>query len=107
LIASGALLALSSIALFARFRTTVLPHGRPSTFVDNGAYARTRNPMYVGLTLVYLGISALAGALWAVFLVPLPMLAIDRWIIPMEEEHLESLFGERYREFKSRVPRWL
>lgn len=107
LIAVGAAHTLSSVAIFARSRTTIVPHHRSSAFVTAGAYRWTRNPMYVGLTLIYLGVSAVTAALWPLLFLPIPVLVMDRRIIPMEERQLEEVFGPSYTEYKARVRRWI
>ncbi|HEX5521715.1 MAG TPA: isoprenylcysteine carboxylmethyltransferase family protein [Longimicrobiaceae bacterium] len=107
LILTGALHVSSSVALFLRSGTTIIPHGRPSALVERGAYRWTRNPMYVGLTLIYLGVSALTSAVWALFLLPLPLTVIDRRVIPTEEGQLERSFGPAYAAYRQRVRRWL
>ena len=106
-IAAGVAHALPSVILFAANRTTIIPHGQASTFVRRGAYRWTRNPMYVGLTLVYAGICAITTALLALLLLPIPLLIIDRLVIPMEERHMEEAFGSDYINYKTHVRRWL
>lgn len=103
----GAAHALSSAALFARSRTTLVPHRRASAVVERGAYRWTRNPMYLGLTLVYVGISALTTALWPLLFLPLPVLVMDRRMIPMEERQMAEAFGPTYAAYRARVRRWL
>jgi protein-S-isoprenylcysteine O-methyltransferase Ste14 len=107
LIVVGAGHTLSSALLFVRSRTTLVPHGRSSAFVTWGAYRWTRNPMYVGLTLICLGVAALNAALWPLLLLPLPVLVMDRQVIPTEERQMEETFGPPYLEYKTRVRRWL
>jgi protein-S-isoprenylcysteine O-methyltransferase Ste14 len=107
LILVGAAHAFSSVLLFIRSRTTVIPHHRSSALVTQGAYRWTRNPMYVGLTFVYIGIAALSAAVWPLLLLPLPLLVIDRWVIPREERQLEEVFGSDYTTYRQRVRRWL
>ncbi len=107
LIGVGAAYTLSSAALFARSRTTIVPHRRSSALVSWGAYRWTRNPMYVGLTLIYVGVSALSAAVWPLLFLPLPVLVVDRRVIPMEERQMEEAFGPTYAEYKARVRRWL
>ncbi len=107
LIAAGVAHTLSSAALFARSRTTIVPHRRASVFVTRGAYRWTRNPMYLGLTLIYLGVAALGAAVWPLLFLPLPVLVMDRRAIPMEERQMEETFGPEYTAYKARVRRWL
>ena len=107
LIVIGASHALSSAAFFALRHTTIVPHHRSVSLVTSGANRWTRNPMYLGLLLVYLGVSGLFVAVWPLLLLPLPLLAINAGIIPMEERLLEDAFGTEYLEYKARVRRWL
>ncbi len=107
LIGIGAAHTLSSAAIFARTRTTIVPHRRSSALVLRGAYRWTRNPMYVGLSLVYVGVAALGAAVWPLLLFPVPFLVMDRRVIPMEERQLEATFGPLYTAYKARVRRWL
>ncbi len=107
LILLGAAHALPSVALFVRTRTTIIPHQKSVALVTGGPYRWTRNPMYMSLVLFYLGITALAGSGWALVLLPLPVLAINAVVIPMEERQLEAVFGPMYAQYKARVRRWL
>ncbi len=107
LVVVGAAHTFSSAALFAWRRTTLVPHHRSAALVTRGAYRWTRNPMYLGLALIYAGVAALGGALWALLLLPLPLLVMDRRVIPMEERQLEEAFGASYAAYKARVRRWL
>jgi protein-S-isoprenylcysteine O-methyltransferase Ste14 len=107
LIAAGIAHTLTSVILFVSNRTTIIPHRHASTFVRRGAYRWTRNPMYVGLTLIYVGICAITTALLALLLLPIPLLLVDRLVIPMEERHMEEAFGTDYSDYKTRVRRWL
>jgi protein-S-isoprenylcysteine O-methyltransferase Ste14 len=107
LIIVGVAHAFSSILLFLRSHTTVIPHHQSSALVTKGAYRWTRNPMYVGLTFVYIGVSALSAAVWPLLFLPLPLLVLDRWVIPMEERQLEDVFGATYAAYRQRVRRWL
>jgi len=107
LIAAGFVHAASAIALFLTSRTTIIPHHRSSTLVTRGAYRWTRNPMYVGLTLAYLGVAAVLGSAWALPLLAVPLYLIHNYVIPMEERLLEDAFGEAYARYKTRVRRWV
>jgi protein-S-isoprenylcysteine O-methyltransferase Ste14 len=93
-----------------RFRAagTNIPPSLPTTaLVTDGIYTRTRNPFYLGSTLVYCGLAVAAGSLWAiVLLVPL-LWVINVGVIAREERYLERRFGEAYRTYKGRVRRWV
>jgi protein-S-isoprenylcysteine O-methyltransferase Ste14 len=87
---------------------TNIPPNLPTTaLVVEGIYGRTRNPLYLGATLVYLGLSVAAGSLWAlVLLVPL-LWVINVGVIAREERYLDRKFGDAYRAYKARVRRWV
>jgi protein-S-isoprenylcysteine O-methyltransferase Ste14 len=87
---------------------TNIPPNLPTTaLVVDGIYTRTRNPLYLGTTLVYLGLSVAAGSFWAiVLLVPL-LWVINVGVIAREERYLERKFGAAYRAYKGRVRRWV
>lgn len=75
--------------------------------VSSGPFQISRNPMYVGLALIYLGIAFIVNDL-LVLLLLIPVLAVMNWyIIPREEQYLEARFGEAYRTYKNKVRRWL
>lgn len=93
-----------------RFRLagTPVPTDRQVTaLVTVGPYWFTRNPIYIGLILVYFGLSIILTSFWAlVLLVPVVMI-LQRGVVAREEAYLENKFGDAYRAFKARVPRWL
>ncbi len=70
-------------------------------------YGRTRNPLYLGTTLVYLGLSVAAGSLWAIVLVVPLLWVINVGVVAREERYLERKFGDAYRAYKARVRRWV
>jgi protein-S-isoprenylcysteine O-methyltransferase Ste14 len=107
LVAVALATAVPALLLFARHRTTVIPHGHPSDLVAEGPYRMTRHPMYVGLGLVYLGVALWTRVWFAIPLLPVPIFLVDRFIIPMEEERLRKRFGEAYTAYCGRVRRWL
>lgn len=75
--------------------------------MTSGPYRFTRNPIYIGLSAVYLGIAALAGSLWiALMLVP-ALFILQFGVVLREEAYLERRFGDDYRAYRARVPRWI
>ncbi len=79
----------------------------PTYVLERGPYAFTRNPMYVGEILLWLGQAILYGSI-AVLAVGVGLcLAMNFLAIPREERALEGRFGEPYRDYLKRVPRWL
>jgi protein-S-isoprenylcysteine O-methyltransferase Ste14 len=59
------------------------------------------------MTMIYTGIAALANALWAMLLLPVALLVIQRGVIEREERYLERTFGEEYLRYKAQVRRWI
>jgi protein-S-isoprenylcysteine O-methyltransferase Ste14 len=87
---------------------TNIPPTLPTTaLVVDGIYRRTRNPLYLGATLVYLGLGIAAGTLWAIGLVVPLMWMINVGVVAREERYLERKFGDAYRAYKARVRRWI
>ena len=90
-----------------RAGTNVDPYHPTTAIVEGGPYRFTRNPLYVGMALVYAGVSARANALPAALLLPVVLHLVDRGVIKREERYLEGKFGEEYRRYKGRVRRWI
>ncbi len=103
----GIVVVVSSVATFKAARTTVVPYGRAARLVSWGPFRFTRNPMYVGVTLAYLGVAALRMALWPVLLLPLVLVTLNYLVIPQEEFLLREMFGVEYDRYCARVRRWL
>lgn len=97
----------SAMRRFQRAGTSMIPM-RPSTaLVASGPYRFTRNPMYLGMAALHAGLALALGVIWAVILLPLVLLAVDRLVIAREERYLERQFGDDYLAYKRRVRRWL
>ena len=87
---------------------TNIPPNLPTTaLVVDGIYRRTRNPLYLGMTLVYLGLSVAARSFWAIGLVVPLLWIINTGVIVREERYLERKFGDAYRAYRARVRRWV
>ena len=87
--------------------TNVDPLLPTTAIVTAGPYRFSRNPIYVGLTLLYLGLALTFNTWWAV-IVLVPILAVMHvGVVRREERYLEQKFGEPYRQFCSRVRRYL
>ena len=75
--------------------------------MTSGVFQFTRNPMYLGMTLILFGVSVCVGSMTA-FVSPVAFFFIsERRFIPPEEVVMENLFGENYLEYKRRVRRWV
>ena len=90
-----------------RAETTLDPRKPATTIVTGGPFRYTRNPLYLSMTLIFGGISALANALLPVLLLPMVLRLVRRGVIEREERYLERKFGDEYIEYKVRTPRWI
>jgi len=100
-------LASAAVTRFRRAGTTENPF-RPSTaLVVDGPFRITRNPMYLGMAALFVGLAFLLGLMWALLILPIVLIAVDRLIIAREEPYLERKFGQDYVEYKKRVRRWI
>ncbi len=92
---------------FRRANTTFDVRKAASTLITNGPYRFSRNPAYLSLTLVYLGIGILLDNGWVLILVVPVFVLMHRWVVPNEERQLAAKFGEQYLRYKAAVRRWL
>jgi len=107
LVACGAVVTASAILTFKGAGTTVRPDRAASALVIAGPYRLTRNPMYLGLGFVYLGIAIAGQSVWAIILLPLVLIVIQRHAIEPEEAFLKRRFGANYVHYTLRVRRWI
>ena len=107
LVGAGLAAVLAAIRGFARAGTRVEPWAPSSAIVSNGLYRLSRNPMYVGMAVVMLGLALILASPSSFLMVVVGVLVIDRFVIRREEAYLEGKFGEEYRDYRRRVRRWL
>jgi protein-S-isoprenylcysteine O-methyltransferase Ste14 len=105
--ALGVVIAGWSWLIFNREGTTTTPGDRSVTLVTRGPFRLSRNPMYIGLTLAYIGEAGLLRQVWPLLLLPIVILYVDRAVIPLEERRLHETFGDTYGRYQTRVSRWL
>ena len=80
----------------------------PTTaLVTTGPFRFSRNPLYVSLTLCYVGIAIAAQSIWSLALLFVVLPAVQRGVIDREERYLERRFGTDYVRYKKRVRRWI
>jgi protein-S-isoprenylcysteine O-methyltransferase Ste14 len=97
----------SAMISFRRARTSPLPIKPTTAIVETGPYRFTRNPMYLGLAALYLGVTLWVDSLWPILFLPVALFTIQRFVIAREERYLEAKFGDPYRYYKERVRRWI
>src|SRR6266508_3365606 len=107
LAATGGLLFVAAAGLFRRLGTNVPPSHTTTLIATTGPYRWTRNPMYLGMALIYAGLAIGFDGPIAFALLPLVLIAIQTQVIAREERYLEAKFGDDYRRYKAEVRRWL
>lgn len=108
-----ALLAAGTAVMRAGFRaqrragTTIPTHLPTDAIASDGAYAWSRNPLYLGLMVLYSGAAVFGDSLWVLgLLVPL-FAVLSVGVVSREEAYLERKFGDAYRAYRARVRRWI
>jgi protein-S-isoprenylcysteine O-methyltransferase Ste14 len=107
LVASGLSLVVAGARAFSRAGTPVPTVAPTLALVTTGVHGWTRNPIYIGMFLLYFGIGVAARGIW-VLVLALPLaITIQYGVVAREERYLERRFGDAYSDYKSRVRRWL
>lgn len=107
LIAAGMTLSFWSAGALRRRGTSVIPIRPTTSLVTDGPYRFSRNPMYLGLIGIFVGVALVKQLLWGLLLVPLLLLVITVVVTRKEEAYLEHKFGAEYRRYRAAVRRWL
>ncbi len=105
-IAAGAALGFFTLGWLRRAGTNPSPYAATTALVTDGPFTWTRNPAYVGATSVYIGVALYAYSLPALTFLPIALALLDHAVVDYEERYLEERFGEPYRAYRARVPRW-
>jgi protein-S-isoprenylcysteine O-methyltransferase Ste14 len=96
-----------SLWLFGRHETGLLPGQATQAIIEEGPYRLSRNPLYVGLLALYLGLALLAPTFWGLVLFPAAVLLVFWGAIHPEERYLTERFGSVYDDYRKRVRRWV
>lgn len=105
--AAGAVIAGWGLTIFYGLKTTTVPGQCSRELVTWGPYRFTRNPMYVGLTLAYVGEAGILAQMWPLALLPVVLAYLNWTVVPVEESRLQETFGTVYEEYCGRVRRWI
>lgn len=89
-----------------RVRTTFRPGHKANALVGGGVFKRTRNPMYLSLTLIVLGLGIATANAWMILLAPLLLLYLQERVVKREEAYLSQRFGAEYEAYRRKVRRW-
>ena len=107
LIIIGLILLFWGMLTFALVKTAILPMRPAALVVDHGPYRFSRNPMYAGMALAYLGAALAANSVWTLIVFPFVIALLNRLVIKREENYLSSAFGPEYDAYCKRVRRWI
>lgn len=107
LIAASVILVVFSVVPLVRARTAFDARKPTTSVVTEGAFGFSRNPTYVSLATLQVGLGFLSQSLW-VIITTVAAVAITHWgVVLREERYLERKFGGEYRGYAARVRRWL
>jgi len=101
------ILTVISLRKFFLSKNTIVTIKPATSLQTTGIYKFTRNPMYLSLLFLYLGLTCFLGNWWNLLLLPILVLVIQQYVIIREEKYLLRRFGTEYLDYKSRVRRWL
>jgi protein-S-isoprenylcysteine O-methyltransferase Ste14 len=107
LIPIGVAIGAAGLRNFSRAATPFRSNQPVRVLVTAGIHGRSRNPIYVGMFLIYAGIGIAARSPW-ILILALPLAITVRYgVVAREEAYLERRFSHNYRDYKARVRRWL
>jgi protein-S-isoprenylcysteine O-methyltransferase Ste14 len=107
LLAVGFSMAWAANIVLLKKGTSIKPFQIPHVLVTGTSFKFSRNPVYLGMTFALFGVEIVLGSL-SPFIFPIVFVVIiDKLFIPDEESNLEKVFGEKYRDYKARVRRWI
>jgi protein-S-isoprenylcysteine O-methyltransferase Ste14 len=106
-IAAGVWLNLAADRAFKELGTTVRPFERSSALATGGVFRLSRNPMYLGMILMLIGVALLLGALSPLLVAAGFAAIIDTRFVPAEEQMLAETFGDAWTAYRDRTRRWI
>lgn len=107
LLGVGVLMVLWAFMAMRRAGTTANPNKKTLALVTGGPFRFSRNPVYLGMTMLYFGLALALNSLWPVVLYPLLLIVMLFGVIFREERYLLLRFGTKYLKYKVAVRRWL
>ena len=107
MIGPGIALIFSALGGFRKAGTPPEPWREVTAFVASGVYRFTRNPMYLGMAAISLGLTVALESTAALLLLPIAIIAIRTQVIAREEAYMQQAFGTPYSDYCKRVRRWL
>lgn len=103
----GILLNIAAKQAMKKAQTPVSPFAKTTSLITWGVYSWTRNPMYLGLVLLLVGVSILMGNLLPMIITLLFALIMQNRFVTLEEKKLSEEFKDRWEDYKNRTRRWI
>jgi protein-S-isoprenylcysteine O-methyltransferase Ste14 len=97
----------SALMTLRRAHTSPNPNRPTVALVESGVFRYSRNPIYLSMFLLYLGITAFVNVVWLLLLIPIWFLSVNYSVVRREEKYLERKFGDAYMRYKAHVRRWI
>lgn len=107
LVAITVFIAFWTIREFRLAATSPSPYKSSTAIISSGPFGITRNPLYVGLNLIMLGVGFWFNSLWVLLALPPTFLVLLFGVVLREERYLEQKFGKEYLDYKNSVRRWV
>ncbi len=107
LIALAGAIVTAALREFRQAGTNVDPRKPTTVIVTSGIYRFSRNPIYLSLTILYLGVALLVNSLWILLLLAPVLLLVNFGVVHREENYLKSKFGDEYKRYQSSTRRWI
>ena len=98
---------MGAMRLFGKAGTNVPTNMPTQAIVTSGLYAFSRNPIYIAVSVIYVGIAVMAASLWALLLLGPVLVVMTFGVIMREERYLVAKFGNEYLAYKAQTRRWL
>jgi protein-S-isoprenylcysteine O-methyltransferase Ste14 len=96
-----------AMRVMRRRNANILPHRSATALVTEFPFSISRNPIYLGNSLLLAGAGFLFANPWLFVMAAVAALLVTELAIKREEAHLEALFGDQWRRYAADVPRWL
>lgn len=97
----------SAVLTLQKARTAILPWHSTTRIISAGPFKFSRNPIYLGMVLVYIGLVILSGSGTGIVLLLPVLLTLHFGVVLREEAYLTKKFGEEYTAYSAQTPRWL
>jgi protein-S-isoprenylcysteine O-methyltransferase Ste14 len=104
---AGVLIIRNSMKSIDAAGTTYDPYAASTVLVITGIYEHTRNPGYLGLAVIQLGLALIIDTLWITVTAVVAIIVTDQFVIKLEEKKLRRTFGQEYVDYLARVRRWI